>query len=110
MTRHPRASRHPKHDSVEHAERWLKGSSEDRLNAEAFLAAGGKLLLRQRGDKKLFAQPRNLIQQPATYDGKWGSLDIRHIRAIKGVGRPVTSRSVQKKRSALGEFISRWGF
>jgi hypothetical protein len=103
-------TRHPKHDSVEHAERRLKGSSEDRLNAEAILAAGGKLFLRMRGDKKLFAQPRNLIHMPARQRGKWRGLDIRHLRAIKGVGRPVTSRSVQKKRSALGEFISRWGF
>ena len=87
-----------------------KGSSEDRLNAEAVLAAQGKRLLRQRGNKKLFAQPRNLIYAPATYDGKWSGLDIRHIRSIKGVGRPTASRPVQKKQSAIGELIGRWGF
>jgi hypothetical protein len=103
-------TRHPRHDGAEHAERRLKGSSDERIHAELSLAARGKLLLRKRGNKKLFAQPRNLIHAPATYDGKWGGIDIRHIRSIKGVGRPAAVNRARQGQDTFGETIGRWGF
>lgn len=101
------SARHPYHGTPEHEARRRKGSSQDRLNAEIALAEGGKRLLRQRGRKKLFAQPRNLLRQWPTFNGKWGGAEIRHIRAIKGVGRPPRARLTPDPVVGV---LERWGF
>lgn len=101
------SARHPKWGTPEHAARRHKGSSQDRLNAEMALAEGGKRLIRQRGNKKLFARPRNLIAHWATFDGKWGGAEIRHIRHIKGSGRPPRARFTPDPVIGV---LEKWGF
>jgi hypothetical protein len=63
-----------------------KGSSEERImhdhNTE-------RHVIRTRGDRTLRAQPRRFLAQPVVFDGKYNGEDIRRIRAVHGVGRPV---------------------
>jgi len=101
------SARHPERESREPAARRRKGSSQDRLNAEIALAEGGRRLIRERGRKKLFAQPRNLIAHWATFDGKWNGVEIRHNRLIKGVGRPPKARFIPDPVIGV---LEKWGF
>lgn len=84
-----------------------KGSSEDRINAEVAQTRAGKRLIRERNGKKLYAQPRNLIREWPAFNGKWGGEDIRHIRMIKGVGRPPAARFIPDPVMGV---LERWGF
>jgi hypothetical protein len=100
-------TRHPKHDSMQHIDRRIKGSSETRLNVELNRARRGKQLLRQRGNKKLYAQPRRLIDGSAPWTGKWSLEDLKHMRRIKGVGRPPIARHTPEPPMGI---LERWGF
>jgi hypothetical protein len=101
------STRHPKHDSMQHIDRRVKGSSEVRLNVELNRLEAGKRLIRQRGAKKLFAQPRNLIAGWASSEGKWGGADLRHMRRIRGVGRPPKTRFTPDPVVGV---LEKWGF
>ena len=96
--------------------RRRKGSSDDRLNAEAAFAQDGKHVIRQRGSKKLWSQPRTMRFHPAAFGGKWDGADIRTMNRLKGVGRPplVLFKQAQKQRLLSTDLITKalkgWGF
>lgn len=107
------------HHPTPHEDRYWrrrKGSSDDRLNAEAAFAQEGKHVIRQRGQKKLRSQPRNVIHMPSGIEGKWSGSDIRTMNRLKGVGRPplVLFKRFQKKRmlteDPLTSVLKGWGF
>lgn len=101
------SARHPKHEDQGFTVLRRKGSSQDRLNAEIELSGGGKRLIRERGRKKLFAQPRRLIAGWASIEGKWSGEALRHIRRIKGVGRPLKTRFTPDPVIGV---LEKWGF
>jgi hypothetical protein len=78
-----------------------------RIAAEVQSSRQGKRLLRQRGNKKLYAQPRRLIDGSAPWTGKWSLEDLKHMRRIKGVGRPPIARHTPELPMGI---LERWGF
>ena len=104
-------TRHLMHGQDKYCRR-RKGSSDDRLNAEASFAQEGKHIIRQRGHKKLWSRPRDILLRPAVFEGKWNGYEIRAIRFIKGVGRPpsVLFKRAQKKRLVQDFNAQQWGF